>query len=462
MRTGFARVKITPEMGAHLAGSGGGEKRRAQCILDDLYARVVVIEAENKKICFISLDVTIITEDYTEKIRRYAQSLGFSPEAVMVHAVQNHSAPSLGHFMLDPDFPEIPSELEYIRGGETKTYQFILEKIFEAIKTANNSLIPVSIGSGIAVNDGLAFNRRAITRDGKARMPWFFSGLQYPLGPTDIKYIEGPVDPEIGALCFRSDDMKIISAILHFTCHPVNVFATKFYAISSDWPGMWSEGIEKMFNTNPLVLNGCCGNINPWPAFVHDFYPDHKKMGNKLAEITQEIISRMTFRKSENLGFVSKKISIPLRSEPEKTIRAKEYLEKNPFPVMLKDNPERVDPEWFQATSIMSVEYARKRGDFIYEIQAFRVGDIAVLGLPGEPFVEGQLEIKINSPARYTFVAHATNQYVGYIPIKQAFSRGGHEATLCYWSKLIPEALEIIVKNSLDMLKELFPEGINE
>lgn len=129
---------------------------------------------------------------------------------------------------------------------------------------------------------------------------------------------------------------------------------------------------------------------------------------------------------------------------------------------MLKDNPERVDPEWFQAASIMSVEYARKRGDFIYEIQAFRVGDIAVLGLPGEPFVEGQLEIKINSPARYTFVAHATNQYVGYIPIKQAFSRGGHEATLCYWSKLIPEALEIIVKNSLDMLKELFPEGINE
>ncbi|MCM8759680.1 MAG: hypothetical protein NC906_07940 [Candidatus Omnitrophica bacterium] len=459
MKTGFAAVKITPDFPTQLDGAGTGEKRFFQSIIDDIYARVLIIESSEKKVCLISLDVTIVTEEYTQKIREYAEKLGFSKDAVMVHALQNHSAPSLGHFMLDPDFPQLPAELEYVRGGETRTYQFIFEKTCEAIRIANDSLKPVSIGAGSGVYDGLAFNRRAVMKGDKVRMPWFFSSLQYPFGPADIKYIEGPVDPEIGVLCFRALDMKIDSAILHFTCHPVNVFATAYYALSSDWPGAWIEEVEKLFNTDCLVFNGCCGNINPWPAFQPDFYPDHKKMGKNLTEITKEIIVRINFFDSDVLEFMSKKIEIPLRSEPQIIAKAKEYLEKNPVPEILKDNPNNIDPEWFEAASIMSVEYARRRGDLIYEIQVFRIGDIAIVGLPGEMFVEGQLEIKVHSPAQYTFFAHATNQYVGYIPTKKALQRGGHEAKFGYWSKLVPEALDTIVDNTLLMLKELFRQN---
>lgn len=454
MKTGFAAVKITPPFCTHLAGAVG-IKRVFRSIIDDIYARVLVIESSDIKVCLVSLDVTIVTHDYSEKIRKYAESLGFSPDGVMIHAVQNHSAPSLGHFMLDPDFPALPAEFEYLRGGETRAYQFIFEKTCEAIKLANDSLKPVSIGAGIAVNDGLAFNRRAVLKDDKVRMPWLFSKVQYPLGPTDIKYLEGPVDPEIGALCFVSDDSKIASAILHFTCHPVNVFATNFYALSCDWPGVWVDETEKIFNAGCLVLNGCCGNINPWPAFVPDFYPDHRRMGKSLAEISKEIIPRISFSNSKVLEYRSKKIEIPLRKEPELTEKSLRYIKENPLPVMMKNNPEKLSSEWFEAASIASVEYARRR-PFIYEIQVFRIGDFAIVGLPGEPFVEAQLEIKTHSPARYTFFAHAVNQYVGYIPTEKALKRGGHEAKFGYWSKLIPEALDIIVENSLSMLKEIF------
>ncbi len=107
----------------------------------------------------------------------------------------------------------------------------------------------------------------------------------------------------------------------------------------------------------------------------------------------------------------------------------------------------------------MSVEYARKRGNFIYEIQVFRIGECAIVGLPGELFVEGHLEIKVHSPAKYTFFAHATNQYVGYIPTEKALKRGGHEAKFGYWSKLAPEAFDTIVENTKYLLKELFREN---
>jgi len=70
--------------------------------------------------------------------------------------------------------------------------------------------------------------------------------------------------------------------------------------------------------------------------------------------------------------------------------------------------------------------------------------------------VEGQLEIKIGSPAYHTFVAHCTTQYVGYLPTRDAFRRGGHEVDFSYWAKLAPEALETVVRNAVSLLKELF------
>jgi len=105
----------------------------------------------------------------------------------------------------------------------------------------------------------------------------------------------------------------------------------------------------------------------------------------------------------------------------------------------------------------MSVEIQRKRSpELLYEIQTFRIGNVALVGWPGESFVEGQLALKIASPAKETFVAHATTQYVGYIPVAHAFPHGGHEVDFSYWAKLVPEALDMIVETTTGMLNDLW------
>ena len=90
-----------------------------------------------------------------------------------------------------------------------------------------------------------------------------------------------------------------------------------------------------------------------------------------------------------------------------------------------------------------------------------RVGDAAIVGLPGEPFVEGQLAIKSASPAGATFVAHACSHYVGYIPTRQATATEGHEtnARCTYWAKLAPDSLERIVAQARQMLADVFGGG---
>jgi|YNPNPStandDraft_1061719.scaffolds.fasta_scaffold11115_3 neutral ceramidase len=458
MQAGAAKVEITPRAGTHLAGSGAGEHRPAQVVLDPLYARAVVFESGGRKVCFLSLDVTIVTEEWTEHLRRAAaERFGFDPDAVMVHATQTHSAPSLGHFMFDPDFPELPPDIEYLRGGETPFFEFAAARAIEAIGAADRSLRPVQIGVGSALRDGLAFNRRGVTREGKAVMPWLYSRRQYPLGPTHLRYLEGPTDPEVGVFGARDESLRMVAMLLHFTCHPVNVFATQYHAVSADWPGIWAGEMENRFGGGALVLNGCCGNLNPWPAFEPDFVPDHRRMGQALAETASAVVGRLEFSEAEALAWKVRHVPLPLKpADPERLARAEQVLAEHPAPRWSEERPGLIDGAWFQAASVKSVELMRRRRpDFPYEIQVLRVGDTVFVGLPGEPFVEGQLAIKVGSPAYPTYVAHATTHYVGYVPTASAFPRGGHEVDFSYWAKLAPESLDRIVENALDLIREV-------
>ena len=91
-----------------------------------------------------------------------------------------------------------------------------------------------------------------------------------------------------------------------------------------------------------------------------------------------------------------------------------------------------------------------------YEIQAFRIGDFALVGLNGILFVEGQLRLKMESPAMRTFVANMANGYAGYVPTSKALERGGYETVMGSNSKLVPEALDMIIDNSVELLGSMF------
>ena len=136
--------------------------------------------------------------------------------------------------------------------------------------------------------------------------------------------------------------------------------------------------------------------------------------------------------------------------------KAKRILKEHPSPVWADAERIRVDIKWFYAALTWSRYLAWQREpEFDYEIQVFRIGKTAYVSLPGEPFVEGGLRIKMASPTHPTYIVHCTNQYVGYIPTAEAFKHGGHEVK---WSKLVPEALDMIVDAAVEMLNDVFSE----
>ena len=87
------------------------------------------------------------------------------------------------------------------------------------------------------------------------------------------------------------------------------------------------------------------------------------------------------------------------------------------------------------------------------EIQVFQINeDLAIVGLPGEVFVELGLAIKKASPYKHTMVLELTNSHIAYVPTKEAFSRGGYETIN---SRLAPGGGEMMVETAIRSLKEL-------
>ena len=158
------------------------------------------------------------------------------------------------------------------------------------------------------------------------------------------------------------------------------------------------------------------------------------------------------------LAFKTIRFGIPFRRFPKEIfVAAHKLLDEHPDPIWTDDTKTRFEWDWHFAASLVDLEHRLAvESEFEYEIQALRVGDLALLILPGEPFVEAQLEIKQRSPATRTFVAHMSNRYVGYIPTPDAINRGGYETLPSNGSKLAPEALQTITDKSVEMLEELY------
>jgi hypothetical protein len=86
-------------------------------------------------------------------------------------------------------------------------------------------------------------------------------------------------------------------------------------------------------------------------------------------------------------------------------------------------------------------------------VQAFRISDdVALVGLPGEVFVDLGLHIKQHSPFKTTIVIELCNDSPGYIPTKKAFGEGSYETVN---SRVKPGGGEQMAELAVDLLKQL-------
>ncbi|MDA0989586.1 MAG: hypothetical protein O3A51_02400, partial [Verrucomicrobia bacterium] len=235
LQAGFAEVDISPPLGTQIAGDIG-RPRPTETIREPIFARAAVFEQGGTKLGVLVLDVLTIGHDWVDRIRaQAAEQFGFDKQAIMVHATQTHSAPSVGNHFCRDDNPIIPPEFPWLRGGTPAYWPVVLERSVQAIGLAVAARQPVTLSVTRGVEARVAFNRRFVMRDGT-------TDTHAHRGRDNVVYVEGPTDPEVCILKASAADGTPVGMLLHYTCHPTYGYPKRF--ISPDWPGFWVQHMK--------------------------------------------------------------------------------------------------------------------------------------------------------------------------------------------------------------------------
>ena len=83
------------------------------------------------------------------------------------------------------------------------------------------------------------------------------------------------------------------------------------------------------------------------------------------------------------------------------------------------------------------------------DVQILRIGDVAIVSMPGEPFAEIGAAIKKSSPFAYTmFCGYSSGTGGGYMPVESEYAHSGYEIEMTPYGlkaaeKLIRETAEL-------------------
>ena len=174
-------------------------------------------------------------------------------------------------------------------------------------------------------------------------------------------------------------------------------------------------------------------------------YAHAKSVAAVLAAEALKVWERMEFASECRLAAAMEEVTVGVRHpSPEDLLAAEELLRAT----------ERVNErEWVYAQD--AVKISRMPTTMDTWVQALRIGDLGIVALSGEMFVEFGLEIKETSRFAGTFVVELANDYAGYVGTRSAYEEGGYETWLALSSRVTPDAGERMTEVALRLLGEV-------
>jgi len=413
LRAATAKADITPA-GAELLWGYEDRQAPATGMLDPLYARVLVLEAGERRLALVTLDLgrSFGAASFARLRDSAKRSSGIS--CLLVAASHTHSAP-----VIRDEYKDGPPAWE----------RTALEKIERAIEQAAKSLEPARIGTGTGVAY-IGHNRLRLNTDGS--VSWFERNL--------TRIPTSPVDPTVSVIRVDRADGSPMAVLTNYACHPV-VFGSDNLRYSADFPGVMNRVVEEKVGGRVLsfFLQGAPGDINPYYA-VTPIEQDAVKMrdwtGERLGREAARVAAEIHTENSTDTGieFAEESLLLRLRWNEDKFRAA---LLKFLGPKGMEIYGASIKPE-FQAP--VSTVLINKR--------------IALMTMPGEPFVDFQMNWRDRCPVPAAFLLGYTNAYLGYFPTIAAASNGGYgAASASTWVE--PGAGERIVDRAVVMVYEM-------
>lgn len=456
LRAGVARTLISPPLGIAHAGWGVQTHARAIGVDIDLVGTVLVLADDDTQVAIVDVDFCIVGDDVGRPIRQAVEELtGIPLQNVRLSYTHTHSGPMLGPSWLHEGNEMIPA---YVAS--------LPHRIAGAAWQAQRALRPAR-AAAVAGSCEINVNRRLKLDSGRVVCGRNWNGF---------------VDREVKVVRIDDEEQRPIAVLVNYAAHPT-IMGPPNQLITPDYPGVVRRVVEQATGATCLFLQGATGNLHAIVDYVGDPAVYHRLGAILGHEASKLALGVRTVPTRERLVKVWES-SAPLgvyadepTGEPDGTLRAA----TRPVVLQVRDYPpvadlaaeyereldalERIrghaDDEavgiavGVAKRSHMRLEKARQyegRTHVSAELHGIRIGNVALVGFPGEPFAEIGVEVKRRSPFAHTLFSGYTNDYLGYVPTDDARPDGGYEVET---TPFAPGAADAIVAESLTLLQEL-------
>ncbi|UCC97460.1 MAG: neutral/alkaline non-lysosomal ceramidase N-terminal domain-containing protein [Phycisphaerales bacterium] len=437
LTAGVAVTDITPPVGYRM--SGYFSERLSTGTSNPLHAKALVLRQGKESAVLVFCDIIGLSLDVSSRARTQAAAKTGIPAAnILIAATHSHTGP-LYFGALRKHFHETAIAERGEDLCEKVNYaDELVSKLVDAITQAAAETKPVRLEAGSTEQQGLSFNRRFHMKDGPVR---FNPGVLNP----DIVRVAGPIDPQVGTVFFReANGGNALAGLVNFTLHLDTVGGTQYAA---DYPYYLEQCLREKYGDQFVCLfgTGTCGDINHIDVTTKErLKTDY--IGRTLAKTVRAKAESLETIAEPSLAARNAIVEAPLqRYGPEKVTWARENIKK-------VGTSDLSFLEQVEAYKILAIEMRRSQ-TIPLEVQVFRLSrDVAVVGLPGEVFVDLGLAIKRASPFATTLVIELCQDAPGYIPTKKAFAEGSYETVN---SRIAPGGGEMMADAAIDLLKEL-------
>jgi hypothetical protein len=353
----------------------------------------------------------ILNEAHVAWRTALATAAGTTPDRVAVHCVHQHNAPfacleAERIVRQQGDLPHVV-DLEF--------HHRCLEAARKAVQAALPKARPLThVAHGQAKVAKVAANRR-VCRDehGKIKAMRGSSCRSAALRALP----EGTIDPWLKTVAFYEQDQKL-AACHYYATHPMSYYGDG--RVSSDFPGLARKRRQQEEpDCAHIYFTGCAGNI----------------AAGKYNDGSKEMRPILTQRIYEGIVQSEKDLKpIPLEQVSWKTI---EILPPPRDSLSVEALESRISNRSGSTVSrsrpsFMLSWLRRVERQIPIVLSALRLGEVQLLHLPSECFVEYQLRAQGMQPSRFVATAAYGDGGPWYIPVKDEYAHGGYEVSVAF------------------------------
>lgn len=443
LHLGVAATKVTPAVGGDLSGFIARDNPMAG-VHDDLFARAMAWAedaAGANAAALLTLDLVDLDRRQVARIRdRVATLTGLAGDRVGVACTHTHGGP--------------PTLTDGWLGRCDAAY---LDNLCEAaaatVAAAVGALEPVVLGWARGAEPTVGQNRRV------------------PGGVTD---------PDVPVLRFQRPDGSVKALLASYACHPVTLGPNNLLA-TADYPGYVRRTIEAAYpGATALFATGCCGQVNNGHT-ARDVEPGRGGRWRTFGEAERigRAIAGAALQAAEQAARVD--AALPVAATPIQPVRVRAASRTVSLPLLPTVSPAELEDlvaRWEEERRSIATRERRsgelERIDVFLawanalragrlpeavaaEVMAIALGDVSLVLLPGEMFVEFGLAIKERAAPRPVLSLAYANGCPGYIPHRSAYPKGGYEIDEAhrYYGNpacFAPEAGEALVEAAVALL----------